>query len=106
MVGLLVTPTTCLVSISSCRLPVRSRSRLMSSSQIETPWAERSASGSDMRFSLWAEVRNLVAGGGAADQTRPLHRRVGGGDDPVGGEAELLVEHVALGAGAEVVDAD
>ena len=48
IVGLLVTPTTCLSSTSSCRLPVRSRSRLMSSSQIETPWAESSASMSDM----------------------------------------------------------
>ena len=37
IVGLEVTPTTCMSSISACRLPVRSRSRLMSSSHTDTP---------------------------------------------------------------------
>jgi hypothetical protein len=41
---LLVTPTTCLFATRSARLPVFSRSRLMSSSQIETPAADSSAS--------------------------------------------------------------
>src|SRR6476646_5682644 len=91
IVGLLVTPTTCLVSTSSCRLPLRSRSRLMSSSQTETSWAERSASASVMVSSLRSGV---------------LHCGMGGGDHPVGCEAELLEQHVALGARAEVFDRD
>src|SRR3954464_7217354 len=48
MEGLVVTPTMCLSRTSCSRLPLRSRSRDRSSSQIETPAAESSASASDM----------------------------------------------------------
>ncbi len=41
IVGLVVTPTTCLSLISSARLPVSIRSRERSSSQMETPASER-----------------------------------------------------------------
>src|SRR6476469_9816450 len=91
IVGLLVTPTTCLVSMRSCRFPLRSRSRLMSSSQTETSWAERSASASLMVISLGSGV---------------LQRGMGGRDHPVGGETELLEQHIALGTRAEVLDRD
>ena len=42
--GLVVTPTTLRVAISSARLPDSIRSRDRSSSHTETPWAERAAS--------------------------------------------------------------
>src|SRR5688500_16558766 len=45
--GFVVTPTTCLSLTRSAGLPVRRRSRDRSSSQIETPAADRSASASD-----------------------------------------------------------
>src|SRR4051794_22928251 len=98
MVGLLVTPTTCLSSTRACRLPVRRRSRLMSSSQMDTPRSDSWASGSLMSISP------SVSGGRAANPAGPFQRRVRRGDDPVGGEAELLEQHVALGARAEMVD--
>src|SRR4051795_1509793 len=100
IVGLLVTPTTFFLSRSSCRLPVRSRSRLMSSSQIETPSSDSCASASLMSCPL------SVACCGAPDATSPLQGGVRSGHDAVRGEAELLEEHVAFGAGAEMVDCD
>src|SRR3954451_21914660 len=99
IVGLLVTPTTCLVSTRSCRLPVRSRSRLMSSSQIETSWADRSASGSDISVLLRLRATSAVG----ADM---LQCGVRGGEHAVGGEAELLEQHVPVGACTEMLDGE
>src|SRR3954453_6799446 len=99
IVGLLVTPTTCLVSTSSCRLPVRRRSRLMSSSQIETSWADRSASGSDISELLRLRATSAVG----ADMLQCGGR---GRDHGVGGEAELLEQHGPVGARPEVLDGE
>src|SRR3954454_22619353 len=123
MVGLVVTPTTLCSSTSDCRLPLRMRSRERSSSQTATPAFDSCA-----RFSFWAIVMpscrfcwvcSAVAGGaleaadGDAGAGRRDARRVGrlealagGGDDGVGGEAELLVELRVARAGAVVVQRD
>src|SRR2546423_3751435 len=99
IVGFVVTPTTCLSRIRLARLPLTRRSRERSSSQIATPWADRSA-----RTSLIAEppaIADSVAGGGAADRADLGQRRMRRRHDPVAGEAELLVDHLVIRARAE-----
>src|SRR3954454_23652501 len=100
IVGLLVTPTTCFLWTSSCRFPVRSRSRLMSSSQMETPSSDSCANASLISCPLSVPCRS------APDATSALQGGVSSGHNVVRGEPELLEEHVALGARAEVVDRD
>src|SRR5579872_7034108 len=81
IVGLEVTPTTWKSSISDRRFPVRSRSRLMSSSQTETPASDSCPSTSDMVIdpSLLHRRRRLPAA-----QYVLCH-----GGYPLGGEAKL-----------------
>src|SRR3954462_3023040 len=102
MLGLLVTPTTCRSRIRSARLPARSGSRLMSSSQTETAALLSWASGSDMIAPRSASV----AGGRTLDGGGAREARVRGGDDPVGGQAELFVDDLGRRGCAEALDAD
>src|SRR4051812_16228554 len=97
MVGLLVTPTTQNSSTSCCRLPLRMRSRERSSSQMETPAAESSAS---RLFCAMSGPFSVRAGGDCREAL------VGGGDDRFLGQAELLVDHGVGRAGPVVVDPD
>src|SRR5687767_423952 len=93
IVGLVVTPTTCLSRTRSARLSVDSRPRLMSSSQIATPASLSSRSESVCPRSESVIVVLSAAGRAAGDGPDLLEGRVGGGDDPVTGEAELLEQH-------------
>src|SRR5215218_6534850 len=127
IVGLVVTPTTRWLRDSSARLPVLSRSRDRSSSQMATPASERVSSGVVARsvcvlvtvvllcaWWSWAGRSELVAGlarGGGRRRRR--RRRVAGdcGDrltrgqhDGPGREAELLVERLVGGRGAVVLE--
>src|SRR5690349_6463795 len=100
MVGLEVTPTTWKSSISDCRLPVRSRSRLMSSSQIDTPAAESSARTS------FATVIFLPCSARARLATDPGQTVACRRGYPLGRDAKLLVNLLVGGRGAEVVYSD
>ena len=65
IVGFVVTPTTCEVWTRSARLPVSSRSRDRSSSQIDTPASEscckRSVMGFPPGLRSWSRERQSVA---------------------------------------------
>src|SRR5689334_19912632 len=99
MVGLEVTPTTWKSSISDCRLPVRSRSRLMSSSQIDTPASESCA-----RTSLDTVLfLPCSAGRSAADPGEAVACSRG---YPLRRNAKLLVDLLVGGRGAVVVYSD
>src|SRR6185312_6020381 len=109
IVGLDVTPTTWRSRIRSARLPVLSRSRLMSSIHTETPAADNFASASLMMI-LSSGNRSIYNNVSAArrrprDAAHPRHAGVRGRDDAVGGQAELLVNHLVGGARAVVLDA-
>src|SRR5215210_8272162 len=112
MVGLVVTPTTYLSLIRSAKSSVASLLRLRSSSQMATPSSLSCRSASVMGCSSpwqtdpWLTHRRSVARLGAGDDADPLERGMGGRDDAVGGEAELLVEHRVGRARAEVVEGD
>src|SRR6478735_5366282 len=97
--GLVVTPTTCCWSISSARLPDVIRLRDRSSSQIATPSSERRLSASVMEIPsptcrMWASA--LGRGEGFP----------GLGGHVLGGEAELLEQHLSVGGGTEVLEGD
>src|SRR4249920_615427 len=106
MVGLEVTPTTCRSRIRPARLPVVSRSRLMSSSHTDTPaadsWARTSSGcvvmGTAPRRSGTFSI--LVAPG------HPGQTGTGRGSHPPGRDPELLEQHPVVGRGAEVLQAD
>ena len=99
MDGLLVTPTTCLVSIRFLQVASDAAgSRLMSSSQMETPWADRSANAiahvKSPLVQTWAESDRSVTGGGAGDVADPFEGLVCAAVTiRVRGEPELLEEH-------------
>src|SRR5215207_11427329 len=105
IVGLVVTPTTLLSVISSCRLPVVSRSRDRSSSQMDTPAADSAASfslGAMSGSSRWGDL-----GKGSDDRGRDaVEAGAGGGHDVLGGEAELAEQGLVVRAGAVVLDGD
>src|SRR5581483_11941254 len=105
IVGLLVTPTTWFsrrnLSRLVCEPPSISRSREMSSSQIATPAAESSPSRSVLGRSVMSVPCRL-----ALDLERAGKRGPSRGDHVVGGEAELLEQHLIRRARAEVFDAD
>src|SRR5579859_4512869 len=101
IVGLEVTPTTCKSSISACRLPVRRRSRLMSSSHTDTPASDscpRTSTDTVTFPSLRVAGRGLVPGPG---QTVAC-----GGGYPLRCDAELLIDLLVRGGGTEVVYAN
>src|SRR5580658_890804 len=97
IVGLEVTPTTCRSSISICRLPVRSRSRLMSSSHTDTP-----ASDSCPRTST-DTVASLPACRGRGLVPDPGQTVACGSGYPLRCDAELLIDLLVGGRSAEVV---
>src|SRR6478735_2386393 len=97
--GLVVTPTTCCWSISSARLPDVIRLRDRSSSQIATPSSERRLSASVMEIaSPTCRIRASALGRG---QGFPR-----GGGHVLGGEAELLEEHLGVRRRTEVLQRD
>src|SRR5690349_1382896 len=108
MAGLDVTPTTWLFFTRSARLPVSSRSRERSSSQMDTPASARAL----RRSFMWCL---LMFGGdwrvGAVGQGQSV-RSVGQGAQAVAGgvghrlagDVELLVDPREVGRGAVVVD--
>src|SRR6478672_8863690 len=97
MVGLVVTPTTCLSRNSSASVPRTNRSRDRSSSQIETP-ASLSC------FNVWELIGCLsVAGGGAFGRADLGQGRVCCGDRAVGCQPELLVQDLVRRTRAEVI---
>src|SRR5947199_10122373 len=100
MVGLEFTPTTWKSSISDCRLPVRSRSRLMSSSQIDTPAPESCA-----RTSL-DTVLFLPACQGPGSGPDPGQTVACGGGYPLRRDAKLLVDLLVGGRGAIMIYSD
>src|SRR5215469_599362 len=119
MVGLVVTPTTWSCSIRSARLPVTSRSRLRSSSQIETPTLLRSASALVIATLLSAAGCSPASGhAGQGEELRPRTRigaqravqRRGDGRGPAGshsaqGHAGVLgLEHHTRPARAQATD--
>src|SRR4051794_22575517 len=97
IVGLVVTPTTCLSLISSARLPVSIRSRERSSSQMETPASDRAWSRSVM-VPPWRGWWRRSARGRDAVARGIGHR--GRGD------SELGVDALEVGRGAVVLDRD
>src|SRR3954447_16049189 len=103
MVGFEVTPTTCWSRRSASSPPLCSRPREMSSSQMETPAAESSANLSVMSCLLWPV--NSVTRGRPGDQSDLGQRGAGRGDHVVGGEAELLEQHLVRRAGPVVLQA-
>src|SRR3954451_17606658 len=97
MVGLVVTPTTCLSRSSSASVPRTNRSRDRSSNQIETP-ASLSC------FNVWELIMRLSVAGRASFCRPDLGQgRVCRRDHAVGGQPELLVQDLVRRAGAEVV---
>ena len=113
IVGLVVTPTTCLSRDSSARLPVRSRSRERSSSQTATPASEsrRAVGHGHSSIAVVRRLRVSRCAGREARRVRLAGRpaavgadcRAGdawppAGDHAVGGEAELLEQHLVVGA--------
>src|SRR6478672_12094373 len=108
IVGLVVTPTTCLSATRAARLPVSMRSRDRSSSQMLTPAAESSARGPDSVFLSALIVSSSRWGGASPRQTvrsplRDADALLGGGHDRGGRDAELLVELGVRRTGAVVV---
>src|SRR3954451_698325 len=101
MVGFVVTPTTCLSRMSAARVPVTSRSRDRSSSQIETP-----ASLSCFNVSLLMAILVSVAGGRTTCCAHLGQRGVRSRDRTVGGQAELLEQDLVRRAGAEVIQSE
>ncbi len=97
IVGLVVTPTTCLSVISSCRLPLRQPL----AGQVVEP--DGHAGRGELRPSrsllMWLLLlrRSLRMLGQAA---------LRGGDHVLRGEAELAEQRLVVGAGAEVLDGD
>src|SRR3954467_15718017 len=127
MVGLVVTPTTDLESSSRCRSPLRSSSRDRSSSQMETPCSDSWASASVMRVlpdagGWWGSgggsgrgvaraggggcARRLVPAGAHGAGARVGDALAGRGGDRLGGDAELPVDRLVVGGGAEVLQRD
>src|SRR5436190_3408857 len=100
IVGLDVTPTTCLSRTSISRLPVTRRSRERSSSQIATP-----ASVSCFKVSVTGVLLS-VAGRGSPRRAHLRQRRVRRRHDALRGDAELLVEHLERRRRAEVLEGD
>src|SRR5687768_3040967 len=88
IVGFVVTPTTFQSRISSSRLPLVSRSRDRSSSQIETPAPDSAARFGLLNFLTPHSVKGTACGG----------------DDVLRREAELLEQRLVVGRGAEVLD--
>src|SRR4249920_3727426 len=106
MVGLEVTPTTCRSRIRSARFPVASRSRLMSSSHTATPAEEscaRTSSGCGVMATApcRSDTLSILAAPG-----RPGQTRTGRGCHPLRRDPELLVQHLVVGGGTEVLQAD
>src|SRR5690349_12937119 len=100
MEGLVVTPTTCLVSTSSARLPEAMRLRERSSSQMETPSSERrfrvtAVAVASVTVIIFLRAIGSTAGGGEGFP--------GGGGDVLGGETELGEQGVGVGGGTEVL---
>src|ERR1700712_3454822 len=96
IVGLEVTPTPCELSISLARLPLFSRPREMSSSHTETPWSE----------SAWS--RSFICVPSVCEGSVHCGRRedavLRGLGHGLGGHAELGVEPLVVGGGAEMLD--
>src|SRR5579863_4262955 len=104
IVGLEVTPTTCRSSISICRLPVRSRSRLMSSSHTDTPASDscpRTSTDTVGFPSLRAAGRTQECLGPDPGQTVAC-----GSGYPLRCDAKLLIELLIRRRSAEVVYSD
>src|SRR6266566_8314858 len=105
IVGLEVTPTTCRSRARAARLPLVSRTRLMSSSQMATPAADSSASASEC---VVMTVAPLLTGvrtcrtGIPSRLGQARHRR---GHHVLRGQPEVLVEVLVTRAGAEVLQA-
>src|SRR5690349_10850395 len=96
MAGLEVTPTTWLFFTRSARLPVSSRSRERSSSQMDTPASARALRRSFMwSLQMW--------GGSVGQGAQAVAGRVG---DRLAGDVELLVDPGEVSRGAVVVDGD
>src|SRR5690348_7210905 len=95
MDGLVVTPTTFFWSMSFCRLPLASRSRERSSSQMDRPAAESCAVGVAL---VMACFFLLVGRGGDGV--------LGGGGHCFCGDAEFLEQALVVCRGAEVFEAD
>src|SRR5687768_3173758 len=110
MVGFEVTPTTCRSRISRASEPEASRARERSSSQTATPAADSSCNRSVSNLSVIC-CASLVCPFGSASGRRSLdlaragQRRARGGHHAVGGEPELLEDHLVGRAGAEVLQA-
>src|SRR5687767_14040984 len=105
MEGLVVTPTTDRVLMSSARLPVSMRSRGGSSSQMDTPASARAFMRSLMvppvvRLGVRLGGEAVASGGGDPDAVACC---VGNG---LTGHAVLLVDPCIVGRGAVGVDRD
>src|SRR5699024_9591247 len=94
MEGFVVTPTTPLPSMRSCRPPERSMSRLRSSSQTDTPDSASACTAAGLVGSVLTRSSLCVLDGGP-----------GRLDDGRRSDAELRVEGGDVGGGREVVDA-
>src|SRR5690348_2065509 len=80
--------------MSSCRLPVCNRSRERSSSQTDTPAADRAA-----RFSFCVMIVALLL-------RLVVYGSLCGGRDGLGGETELAEQRLVVGRFAVVLDRD
>src|SRR4051812_26108840 len=108
MVGLVVTPTTELLLMSSARFPVSMRSRDRSSSQMDTPASARDLSRSDIG-SLRGCRLHLVGSVAAPCGRRCSALRVGdaalcGQRDRLCGDSELAVDRLVVRRGAVVLE--
>src|SRR5262249_12058875 len=109
MVGLEVTPTTCQSRIRSARFPVASRSRLMSSSHTDTPAADScSRMSSDCGFMACRSlsIPALSASVALRKLGNPGQAAACRGRHPPRREPELLEQHLIVGRGTEVFQAD
>src|ERR1700722_6373296 len=115
IVGFDVTPRTWKSLTRASRLPLRSRSLLMSSSQTDTPaWVSSSSTSVmcprsfrlQLLFRRPALVTRCLQLGGRCSAPGPGDGRLRGGRHGLGGDAVLLVEHGLGGGRAVVVHAD
>src|SRR3954470_24809915 len=101
--GLVVTPTTFLVSTSSARLPDSIRLRDRSSSQMETPSSERRLSAPAVAVTSVSVIIFFLAIGSTMRGGEGVPGR---GGDVLGREAELGEQGLGIGGGAEVFEGD
>src|SRR2546430_5087364 len=106
MVGFEVTPTTCRSRIRPARLPVASLSRLMSSSHTDTPAADNCPRTSSDCGVMAFRSLSILALSSLVAPRHPGQAGAGRGRHPLRREPEPLEQHLVVGRGTKVLQAD